>query len=442
MLKLFKFLFFLSIVLLDCNTQAQGFQFHRDHKRSYKVNFVNFNNLIIVKVKLNGQPMNFLIDTGVDKTVVFGLKDKEEVLKKESEKILIKGVSGQHKTFAYKVENNTLAIDKFKDQSHDVYVIFDDNFNVSDKIGYPIQGILCHDFFKNHVFKINYTRTFIKIYNPKYFNKKLRSYNKLKLSIFKGKPYVKASIKVIDEWQEFIFLIDTGSGDAVWLKPNTNTEIPNKNFEDILGYGFADVIEGTRSKASSLKIGNITLEKPKIAYPDTTSYQGVNFTDKSGVFGSEVLRRFHWVLDYKNAAVYLKPNRFFEDIFNYDMSGLVLKYDGFQARTYFQNIFPQTSTNKGNSNATQRIETKAKVFVQLEPILKIGAVRPNSSAFEAGFIEGDIITKIQGRRSDRYDLEEITQLLSSEEGKKIDFEIKRGGRIYEKSLILKSRFLE
>ncbi|MBS3738757.1 retropepsin-like aspartic protease [Mesohalobacter halotolerans] len=442
MLKLIKLLLFISIVTLDCNAQDQGFQFHRDNKRSYKVNFVNFNNLIIMEVKLNGQPMNFLIDTGVDKTVVFGLKEKENILKQTSKKILIKGVSGQHKTFAYKVENNTLSIDKFKDQSHDVYVIFDDKFNVSDKIGYPVQGILGYDFFKNHVFKINYSKAFIKIYNPKYFNKKLRSYSKLKLRIHKGKPYVKALINVLDEWHEFIFLIDTGSGDAIWLKPNANTEIPNKNFEDILGYGFADVIEGIRSKAHSFKIGDIKLEKPKIAYPDTTSYKGVNFTDKSGVLGSEVLKRFHWILDYKNGAVYLKPNRFFEDIFNYDMSGLLLKYDGFQARTYFQNIFPQTNTNKRSSNATQRIETKAKVFVQLEPILKIGAIRPNSSAFEAGFIEGDIITKIQGRRSDRYDLEEITKLLSSEEGKEIKFEIKRGGRIYEKSLILKSRFLE
>lgn len=442
MLKFYKLIFFLLWFLFDSNAQDLGFQFHRENKRSYKINFVNFNNLIIVKIKLNGQPMNFLIDTGIDNTVLFGLKDSQNDFKKSSKKIKIKGVSGQKSTYAYKIENNVVEVNKFVDMSHDVYVIFDQNFNVSNKIGYPVQGILGYDFFENHIIKVNYIRNFLKIYNRQFFAKSLKSYDTLDLRIYKNKPYVKAKLKQTDTWQDYVFLLDTGSGDAIWVKPHDDLEIPNLSFNDILGYGFTDIIHGKRSKARSFRLGQSKLKSPKIAYPDTLAYSGVNFVNKSGVIGSEIMRRFHWIIDYKKAKVYLKSNSDINEDFNYDMSGLVLKYDGFQSVVHYQNFFPKVKVKKDNSAGYNKIDNTREVFVELRPILKVGAIRPNSSAYDAGFIEGDIITKIEGRRNDRYDLEEITQLLSSDEGKKINFEIKRGGRLYQKSLILKSRFLE
>jgi hypothetical protein len=421
----------------------EGFQFHRPNKKRYKINFVNYNNLIIIKVRLNGRPMNFLLDTGVDNTILFGVEGNEEEIKKASKRILIKGVSGKKKAYAYKNENNVLEIGKLKDSFHDVYAIFDKSFNISDKIGYQVQGIIGYDFFKNHIVKIDYIRNHVKVYNPKYFNKSLRNYDTLDIRLFEQKPYIKTELKQDKKFDDFLFLLDTGSGDALWVMRQANQELPEKSFDDILGYGFADIILGTRSKAKAFKLGNNIIENPKIAFPDTLSYEGLEFTNKSGVIGSEVMRRYHWVLDYAGRKVYIKPNSDISDDFNYDMSGLILIYDGYQAVEQYQRIFNNIQVEPGESKGFNRADNQAlSMKIEMRPILKVGAVRPNSSAFEAGFIEDDEIIRINGKESYRFDLQEISKLLSSKEGLEIDFKIKRNGSVYDKSLILKSRFLE
>ena len=442
-----KFLLIISILFFCINTSSfaqneEGFEFHRPNKKRYKIKFTNYNNLIIIKIKLNGQPLNFLLDTGVDKTVLFGLKDDQNQIKNQSEKIMIKGVSGQKQTYAYKVENNTLEIGKLKDSAHDVYAIFDQSFNISDKIGYQIQGIIGYDFFKNLVVKINYMRNHLKIYNPNTFNKSLNSYEVKNLRLFKQKPYIKTQLKQDDKWQDYVFLLDSGSGDAIWIKSKNETQIPDDNFDDILGYGFADIIRGKRAKADAFKLGKYIMEKPKIAYPDTLAYEGVNFTEDSGVIGSEIMRRYHWYFDYTDSKVYFKKNNNFSDDFNYDMSGLILKYDGYQSIAHYQNVFPQAKAKNDNSAGYNKVEMQSKLVVEFRPILKVGAVRYNSPAYEAGFIEGDEIVKISGRKSYRYDFEEINKILSSEEGRQINFIIQRGGKKYKKSLLLKSRLSE
>lgn len=327
--------------------------------------------------------------------------------------------------------------------AQDIYVIFDEDFNISDKIGYQIQGIIGYDFFEQHVVKIEYAKSHLKVYNTEKFSKSLRSYDKSKLIFFDNKPYLKSEIKQDSIFQEFIFLLDTGSGDAIWVKPQKNQKPPKRSFYDILGYGFADIITGIRSKAKAFKLGKTIIDNPKIAYPDSLSYTGLDITPKSGVIGSEIMRRFNWYIDYKNQTVYYKPNSNLNDLFNYDMSGIVLKYDGYQQITSYYNIFPGIKVKTDNKPPYFNSSEQEKALkVEIRPILKIGAIRPNSSAFEAGFIEGDEIKKINGKSSYRYDLDEIKELFSSKEGLEIDIEILRNGFLYEKTLMLKSRFLE
>lgn len=432
---------FFSTSLLAQN--EKGFLFKNDKRRSYKIKFTNYKNLIIVNSKLNGIPMNFLLDTGVGKTILFGIEGNQEEIKENSQKILIKGVSGKKKAYAYRKQNNTLEIGKLKNTSQDIYVIFDKAFNVSDKIGYQVQGIIGHDFFSDLIVKINYIRNHLKIYNPEKFRKSLNRYDQVDIKLLKQKPYLKTKIKIEDAYEEYIFLLDLGSGDAIWLKPQKDEDPPEKSFDDILGYGFADIIKGLRSKAKGIKLGKKIINNPKIAFPDTLSYQGLKFTPKSGVIGSEVIRRFHWIFDYSNRKVYLKPNSSISEDFNYDMSGLVLKYDGYQTITSYQTLFPDVKAQTDNRSGYNKIKKpETNVRVELKPILKVGAVRPNSSAYEAGFVEGDEIIKINGRQAYRYNLEDISKILSSKEGEVVVFKIKRNESIYLKSITLKSRFVE
>ena len=237
-------------------------------------------------------------------------------------------------------------------------------------------------------------------------------------------------------------MLDIGSGDSIWLKPQFEEELPEKSFYDILGYGFADIIFGYRSKAKAFKLGEDVINRPKIAYPDSLSYSGLEYASKSGIIGSEVMRRFHWYFDYANRKVFFKSNGDLDDPFNYDMSGLVLKYNGYQPIAEYSNLFSDMKVRTGYTAGFNKIEKFKVEDVKIRPVLIVGAIRPNSPAFDAGFVEGDQILKINGRNSYNYDLQKISKILSSEDGKTINFQIIRNGFIYNKSLTLRSRFLE
>jgi hypothetical protein len=443
MYKVFFTVFLIFFPFFNANAQEDyGFQFENSNKRFYKINFVNFNNLIIVEIKLNGKPLNFLLDTGVNSTVVFGIEDDQDAIKEQSEKILIKGVSGAKETYAYKTVNNSLEIGNLKDPKHVVYAIFDKDFNLSDKIGYPVQGIIGYDFFENHLIEINYIKNQLKVYNTKLYPNKLKRYSNKDIRLLANKPYIKTTLNQVDEDEDFVFLLDSGSGDAIWVSYHEDMKLPKRNFDDILGYGFAKIVKGKKAKA--LHLDKYTLESPKIAYPDSSAYKGLPFTNKSGSLGSEVMRRFHWIFDYRKNKVYFKANSDFSDPFNYDMSGLVLKYDGFQEIARFENLFAdnRTGVQTDNSAGYNKISFNPKITIELRPILLIDAIRPNSSAYEAGFVEGDKILKINGRDSHKYNLEQIFKILSSKEGETIKLHIERNGIVYNKSLTLKSRFSE
>ena len=51
-----------------------------------------------------------------------------------------------------------------------------------------------------------------------------------------------------------------------------------------------------------------------------SSYEGY-----LGILGSQITKRFHIVLDYFSKKIYLKPNKFFSDTFEFPFSGMRLR---------------------------------------------------------------------------------------------------------------------
>ena len=74
----------------------------------------------------------------------------------------------------------------------------------------------------------------------------------------------------------------------------------------------------------------------------------------------------------------------------------------------------------------------------LKPIFKIANVRDDSPGAVAGLKKEDVIVRINKRPASNYSLQEINDLLKSEEGKKIEFEIERKGKITKHIVTLKS----
>lgn len=439
MLKsLFCFIFIFWQQLFFCQSQFE----YTNLKKKTSIPFTVINNLIIIPVNVNGVSLNFLLDTGVEETILFSLDESNEIVFSDTEKIRMKGLGSKDSFFGYKSTKNKVKIKDIIDNNHIIYLVLDQEINISSQIGVPINGIIGYNFFKNQLIKIDYESNKIIVYKNKIKQiDKLKNYTKIPITFHDGKPYVEATALMEDNLIKTKLLIDTGNSDAIWLFQNTNDKIrvPKSNFPDFLGRGFSGDVYGSRGRIEDFAIKDFRFSKPLVAFPDTISTVDIdNLNDRNGSVGAELMRRFTVFYDYENQAMYLKKNSFFNDDFNFNMSGIEIQHQGLQ---WFQEAYLD-SNSKGSNDlfdaSGERISNKLKYKFELKPVYIISNIQKNSPADIAGLQKEDIIVKINKRNGFNYSLKQINDLLKSEEGKIINFEVDRKGKIIKIKFKLKS----
>lgn len=422
-----KRVFALFVFFCALTTYCQEGFFIEKEKRSAKIRFELINNLIVIPVELNGQELSFLLDTGVNTTVLLNLEEVDTLELRGVQKINLRGLGGEELIEAYKTERNVLKIGKVTGRNVEVFLIFSESVNFSPRLGVPVHGVIGYDFFKDFIVEINYSRRFLRVHDPDRFRKTMQGYDPVRLRFFQNKPYITGNIHIKDKPTEVTLLLDNGLGDALWLfSDNEEIQVPERSFEDLLGLGLLGDVTGNRSRIRSLELGRYELEEVSAAFPDSLSLQGLKlFEARNGSIGAEILRRFNMFFDYQAQLLYLRKNRFFDDPFNYDMSGLTIEHSGFMIVETFESIRkPKLNMEENEIIFESGIQT-LKSF-ELKPAFKIVSVRKDSPAFKAGLQVGDELIKVNGRDIFRYDLDELTSLLASEEGKLIKMEVNRG----------------
>ena len=424
-------LFFFGIQIL---WSQEGFHFDTS-KNKITLPFEFINNLIIIPIEVNGVSLNFLLDTGVEETILFSIDETDEISFSQIEKVRIRGFGSNDAFDAYKSVNNKLSIKKFTDLNHTIYLVLDQNINISSQVGIPVNGIIGRHFFKNNLVKINYQSKKITIYNKgnKELEKIAKTYKKNTLEFIQGKPYLLATTFFENSENPLStkLLIDTGNTDALWYFKENNKQIviPKVNFDDFLGRGFSGEVYGKRGRIPSMYIGDFKFDKPLVAFPDTIATSKIDEIEgRLGSIGSEIMRRFTVVMDYKSNAVYLKKNNSFNEPFNFNMSGLEIQHQGLQwiKESYEEN--PTISNNLFDENGN-KIAGNLKYKFELKPIYIVANVRKKSPADLAGLKKEDVVIKINHLSGYYYTLQKINELLKSEEGKTIEFEIDRKGKI-------------
>lgn len=418
------FLFFFVFIAISTHAQSE-FKF-ATNKKKVTIPFQLINNLMFIPVNLNGEELTFLLDTGVDETVLFSLDETNDIKFNEVETVKLKGLGKEEAIDAYKSSNNVLSVKSFSDNHHTVYIILDQEINFSSQVGIPVNGILGYSFFKDHLIKIDYRKKKIIIYSneDKKCRNQLKSYHKDSISLELNKPYVHLNIKKDKVKQKSKLLIDTGNSDALWLFKVKNSEIiyPNEVIDDYLGRGFSGSIYGKRGRLSAIEFGGVTINEPIATYPDSVSLKSVNFVEnRVGSIGGEIISRYTVFFDYKNNAIYTKPNARIEEPFEYNMSGIEVQHNGLE----WYNETIEEKTNGIKVYTDSGFENRLKVRFYLKPIFKVSNIRPNSPAEKAGLKIGDKITVIDNQNMQRMTIEKINNLLKSEEGKIITLEIER-----------------
>lgn len=422
------------------NAQS-GFVF-LNNKTKETVPFKLQNNLIVFPVEVNGHDLNFILDSGVGATILFNLNQQDSILLKNVEKIKLQGLGSEDPVDAILSNGNRFSLNNIVSNNQRLYVVSNDNFNLSSKMGTTIHGIIGYEIFKDFVVKIDYNRRRLIFYDPKSYDyRDCKNCESFDLDFFMLKPYIDVKIK-LNEFSEnptpVKLLIDSGGSDALWLFENSAPAIvpPTKYFDDFLGEGLSGSIYGKRSKIESLILGKFEIKNPTVAYPDSLSIvQATKFKDRNGSLGASILRRFEVIFDYNKRKITLKKGSYFNKPFTYNMSGIELVYNGkILVKELDKGAISYKDLETG-SNFKVTLDYNYKFT--FKPTYRINNLRVGSPAYEAGLQKGDVLIKINGEYTYNIELEEIIHKFYQKENTKIELVVERNGRDYQYNFKLK-----
>jgi hypothetical protein len=264
-------------------------------------------------------------------------------------------------------------------------------------------GVMGLTVFGSCIVEIDYDSRMMNLHEPGTFVID-DSWREVDLSFSKTfQPFVEAGINTTGNDEIDVKLVlDTGSGHSLHLFPGSAAgfELPSLTSERSVGFGLNGEVTGQLGRISSLRIGPFFLDDVLTLFHDPEQHLAILLKQKScGILGNNALRRFNVVFDYSEGKMYLKPNGTFGRPFEYNMTGLSLRY-----------------TDSGDM----------RVFDVLE----------NSPAAQAGVERGDIITSINGKSILSFTDEELYNLFRND-GERLTLIFKRGGCQFSEVITLK-----
>lgn len=433
LLKKISILFFLIYFSFVGNSQT-SFKIKGNNINKQQIKFKLINNLIVIPLEINGEKLSFILDSGVNKTILFNVSENDNISLLNTEKVALRGLGNGKSVAALVSKNNIFKIKNIVSKNQIIYVILKDFFDLSSKMGTTIHGIIGYNLLKDFVVKINYKNKKITFYNPKTFAyKKCRKCETIPFQFYRKKPYVNAEIQldtIGTKTTNVKMLLDLGGSDALWLFEDSKEEIktPKLFFNDILGEGLSGTIFGNRSRIPKFKIGNFEIKQPTVSFLDSVSTRNARkFKQRNGSIGGGILKRFKVWIDYRNKKITFKKNSYFKNDFNYNMSGLDVIYNGKQ-------LIKEETKQKFTKSYNQNIDDKNSVsFItsysfNFKPSYIINKVVKNSAGDKVGLLANDIILKINGKPAYEYKLEEIIYKLQEKNNKRIKMTILRNDK--------------
>ncbi len=387
-------------------------------------------------MEINGKELNFILDSGVGKTILFNINHNDSIPLFNIHKIKLQGLGKDDAVEAVLSENNVFKLKNIVGENQSLYVIFDDSFDLSSKMGLTIHGIIGYDILKDFIVTVNYnlkSLTFIAVesYKPKI----CRKCELMSIEFNSYKPYINVGVKLEANPNKIIpvkLLIDSGGSDAMWLFENSAPEIvaPTKYFEDFLGEGLSGAVHGKRSIIEALVIGKFEFEKPTVAFPDSLSVaHALKFEERNGSIGASVLKRFVVTFNYPNNEILFKKGSGFKEAFRYNMSGIELVHNGkILVKEDAGNSIKFGDKTQSDNKIITIIDYSYKYT--FKPSYKIYKITEGSPADKAGLKKDDILVKINGKYTYGMKLDEIVSYFYQKENTKINLVIERNNQNY------------
>jgi predicted aspartyl protease len=366
--------------------QMPGVLMDRGAKK-VEIPFERQGNFIIVRVIFEGLfPLRFIFDTGAEHTIL-AKKEIPNLLGIPYERTInLMGTDMKSQVIAHIIRGMRLQLPNVL-FTKDIIVLDDDYFQFDKFMGLDVHGVIGAEVLRGHVIKFDFAKQLITLYDPSVFKASdHRNFEEIPIEIIRSRPYIKTTAQIqSDTSAELKLLIDTGAALSLLLHTYSTPELslPPNVIKGNIGTGLGGEIEGYVGRIRCLNLGKNKIIQPVSNFQELHTLSDSGYLNKrNGLLGSEILSRFNFIIDFTKEKLYLQPNRFFKQKFNYDKSGLVLI--------------------AGGNNLS---------------LFTIHQILPNSPAAEAGLQKGDQIVRLNLIPTRFYSLGEINRKFQSRTGK-------------------------
>lgn len=257
-------------------------------------------NRIYIKGLINqSDTLNLVFDLGANITVINKTKMEGKNVNIKFDTIVANtganGVSTEGKSF-----NNLVKIGKQDYPGKDVL-----------GLSYPeseiLDGLIGWNFFEDKIVEIDFESKELLVSDnlPDYYVR----YSKTKLKFISGLPYINTILYKGKKKVKIWAMLDTGYNST--LDVFYNTVIKNKllNEYQVIGESTSLGTDGTVAKSDYVLIPRIEIGGFEIYNMPADLMKTKVDSNIPALFGGNLLKRFHIILDFKNKQVYLMPNR-------------------------------------------------------------------------------------------------------------------------------------
>jgi len=385
------------------NCLAQSFSFSGKQKKN-AMDFEMVKNLIIIPLTINGKgPYNFILDTGVGPLIITEPTMVDTLGLKVLRNTKIYGLGKGEEVEAFLSSEINVDIKNAGIKHIPTAILKKDIFNLSNYLGVKIHGIIGYYFFNSFVVKINYSTKRLVFLDP--IKKVAKRGAKFPIELINNRPYVNANLTTEKaEKLNVKLLVDCGASHALSMQAYNDAAfpLPNTHIVANLGIGLNGLIDGHVARIPNLQLGKYNFKNILSGFPAFESVASkTGYKTQDGNLGADFLKRFDITYDYQQNNIYLKPNKYYREPFEHDMSGIEVYVDN------------------------------GRFFV--------GRIEPGSPAEKAGFIVNDEFLSLDLKIIEQYTLDEVSKLFKSANGKTVVVELARNNKSVVKLLKLKRR---
>lgn len=404
-LLLLAWLAFLHLARAQTKEHGYRFEFEKSNKKSVAINFKLINNLILLPARVNSsQETWFILDTGANTSLI--LDPKNITMSHSTRTIMVSGLGNEPAVKGTLSLMNRLKLPKLKPKWTTFIYFQNSDFLISESLGVPVIGTLGFDLFRDFVVSINYVSRKIKLTRFEDFKSMKKEHmQKIDMEIERGKPIIK--IKMYQNPGHAVpvhLLIDSGASFALSLFLRENKfEMPKDYIPAFLGFSLTGSIQGNIGRLRKMDLAETSLEAPITYFTEIENLSNlIEKTKRDGSLGGEILRRFHWIFNYRDKLLLMRPNSHANDRFRYNRTGMEI----------------------------------------INPVVGLGVyvishVRKSSPAAMSYLMRGDQVVSINGKGVNDLSMEHIKKIINSPKARKIHITVLRSGIQIRKTLFLK-----